>query len=476
MSVKRWVLGKVHGSPAAGRRVAPSVRGELPEGSDAREPMVGDGAERADGGRGTIAHLGPYAPLIAAIREELEHFVESHVRLHLAIAERDRYVLTSIDVDCEAHGDAASLLGRFVAEFKPEQIKRFLARDVIAGLRNASAIDLTQFAGLNDARALRAPDEKDPYHDLIADLQKGAPGATPRAFTVTLVGRWSQADALASEGGPARARSAARPLEGAHTPLAGRSLQLDIEDARGARRVELASIVPGRRYAIGKEESSDVPVDGVYTSRRHCEIWFERDAWWVIDAGSTNGIRVEAQEGVTRGDSRGGAEPIEVPAGAMLVLSAFAQGEPRLYPRLRLQPVTMPQARAADGVDISTLATPIAPARPRDAAFTIAAHMASGVREVSVAERSLPLGIGRSRNQALVIDGAHADVSGRHLEIVALDEQGASVVVHGDNGVTVDGVAHGPGAKFVWKRGQDMRLGRGDTRVPACTLTLSRPA
>jgi hypothetical protein len=39
--------------------------------------------------------LGAYAPLVAAIRDELEQFVASHVRMHLAIAERDRYLLTS---------------------------------------------------------------------------------------------------------------------------------------------------------------------------------------------------------------------------------------------------------------------------------------------------------------------------------------------------------------------------------------------
>ncbi len=48
---------------------------------------------------------------------------------------------------------------------------------------------------------------------------------------------------------------------------------------------------------------------------------------------------------------------------------------------------------------------------------------------------ALPFRVGRSRNQALVIDWAHADVSGQHFDIVALDESGATIVVHGDNGV-----------------------------------------
>ena len=36
-------------------------------------------------------------------------------------------------------------------EFKPEQIKRYLAKEVIGRLPNASAIDLAHFGGLNAA-------------------------------------------------------------------------------------------------------------------------------------------------------------------------------------------------------------------------------------------------------------------------------------------------------------------------------------
>ena len=68
--------------------------------------------------------------------------------------------------------------------------------------------------------------------------------------------------------------------------------------------------------------------------------------------------------------------------------------------------------------------------------------MASGVRSVDLGACTLPFSIGRSRSQALVVDGAHADVSGKHVEIVEVGESGASVVVHGDNGVTVAGATH----------------------------------
>ncbi len=68
-------------------------------------------------------HLGAYAPLVAAMREELEQFVASHVRMHLAIAEHDRYLLTSIEVECVAGDEPRELLQRFIREFKPRQIK-----------------------------------------------------------------------------------------------------------------------------------------------------------------------------------------------------------------------------------------------------------------------------------------------------------------------------------------------------------------
>ena len=470
MSLKGWLLGKVHGSPPGtaqpgGHRAAPSLHGDAGK----TEPTL----DAADGARGAHRFLGPYAPLVAAIRDELEQFAESQLRLHLAIAERDRYVLMSIEVACAADDGHAALLRRFTAEFTPEQIKRFLARDIIAGLRNASAIDLSQFAGLN---VEAAPGAEDPYEALIAELRTTPPDAAAHPFDVTLVGRWVQTDAPLPAGGQLRSRDE-RGAPSGPTPLATRVLALDLEDGRGARRVELAPLVPGRRYAIGKDAACDVVVEGLYASRRHAEIWIEGERCWVADTGSTNGIRVETPGGTSRSGPGGGdrATPLEVPAGATIVLSAQAQGVAMHYPKLTLQGAPAPQVptRITDAGERPTPATPLAPMRRNAASLRLSARMASGVREIDLAACPLPFGIGRSRNQSLVIDAAHADVSGQHVEIVAVDEGGASVVVHGDNGVTVDGVAHAAGARFVWRRGETMHLGRADANAPACSVSLA---
>src|SRR5678816_2737176 len=98
---------------------------------------------------------------IGAVRDELEHFVASHVRLHVVIAERDRFLLTSIGVRSPGGADARELLQQFM----PEQVKRYLAREVIGRLPNAAVIDLSQFAGLADLESGERPGDDDEYRE-----------------------------------------------------------------------------------------------------------------------------------------------------------------------------------------------------------------------------------------------------------------------------------------------------------------------
>src|SRR5262245_27222538 len=335
MPIKRWILHRMN------RMKGPLGRSDLPRRSARagakprddgalREPSLRGLPEVHDAPSPGPQHLGAYAPLIAAIRDELEQFVSSQLRLHLAIAERDRYLLTSIEVDCAEGSDRTDLLSRFTREFTPEQIKRFLARDVIGHLPNAGSIDLSQFAGLNVARAAGAATDDDGYADLRAQLRAIAQHQVPHAFEVALVGRWTETDA----GGAALGAELASPA----TPLAGRRLDIEIEDADGARHITLASVIPNRRYAIGTGEGCDVAVNGTYASRRHCEIWLENGRWWAADAGSTNGIRVEAAQRVLgRAGGKRGETAIEVVAGARIVLSAHAKGKPADYPHVSLE-------------------------------------------------------------------------------------------------------------------------------------------
>ncbi|WP_284619462.1 FHA domain-containing protein [Aquabacterium humicola] len=477
----------------------PSFAGTGFSALDSELPSAASGAGRA-GQRGAepslsaAEHLGAYAPLIAAVRSELEHFIVSQLRLHLAIADRDRFVLTAIAVQCAADDHPArERLQQFMREFRPEQIKRYLAREVIAGLPNAAAIDLSQFGGLADARALAAADGEDDYAELLAALADPRTGGSTPAYEVSLLGRWSENDAAAAPlaavppapaaGAPARGAAAvsSAPL----TPLAGHRFEFDVEDGDGRRRIVLPAVLPGRRYVIGQGEGCDIVLRGTYTSRRHAELWHEDGRWWVGDAGSTNGIRVEGGTGqrdaapAAPAGLAAGSAPLRLADGARLVLSARGDGPPSDYPRLAL--------RAAGGASASAPATPIVQAVPRTPltaihapaaaagpAFGIAMATPSGATVVlALRADTLPASIGRSRHQALVIDRRHDGVSGHHLDVIALDADGVLLEVHGDNGVLLDGIRHAAGARLRWRAGQALVLG-AVAGEPGCTLQLRR--
>ena len=502
MSLKSWILHGVHRINAATSRV------DLPEHEPEFEstraapgdaPARAGRVARAPAREPTLAsaeHLGAYASLIDAIRDELEHFVASQVRLHLAIAERDRFLLTSIGVGCESADEARRLLQQFVREFKPEQVKRYLAREVIGGLPNAAAIDLSQFAGLfdSDARdaAAEQEDEGGEYRELLASL-RSTPAVPLRPYRVSVLGRWVELDA-------SRPAAASAPLGAApSTPLSGERCEFDVEDGSGRRRVVLQGVVPGRRYIVGNGEGCDIRVEGTFASRRHAELWLENGGWWVADAGSTNGVRIEPcgllQRNAT-GPAPIGAAPVRLLSGLRIVLSARAEGPAGDYPSLALRAsassasLVTPIATASGSmgtprtailpshpvpVALATPTTQLLPTRLDESAFRLTLSHAAGVRAIALAAASLPVSVGRSRHQTLVVDRGHEGVSGHHLDIVELDADGASVVVHGDNGVLIEGVRHPTGAQVRWQAGQKLVLGDSPEAHAPCTLELTAP-
>jgi pSer/pThr/pTyr-binding forkhead associated (FHA) protein len=472
-------------APSAG---APAPRVERGKRAPAREPTLA-----------SVEHLGAYGALIDAIRDELEHFVASHVRLHLAIAERDRFLLTAIGIGCESSDEARKLLQQFVREFKPEQVKRYLAREVIGGLPNAAAIDLSQFAGLFDADAARVAEEEaegGEYRELLEALRaKPTPTALP-GYRVSVLGRWVESDAAARPNPVTNA-----PQGGAvpGTPLSGQRCEFDVEDGSGRRRVVLHGVTPGRRYVVGNGEGADIRVEGTFASRRHAEVWLENGGWWVADAGSTNGVRIEPAGPMQRGAAAPatvGETPVRLGPASRIVLSARAEGPASEYPWLALRPaqghpsMVTPIATASGTLrtprtailaaratsDLATPTTQILPAASDASAFRLTLSHAAGMRTLPLTAAVLPVSVGRSRHQTLVVDRGHEGVSGHHLDIVELDaEGGCVVVVHGDNGVTIDGAAHATGARVRWLPGQKLVLGDASAAAVPCLLELAPP-
>jgi hypothetical protein len=484
MSLKHWMLSHLS---RAGQFAG---RADLQPREPVLEAVPNGGVRREREGEGAD-HLGPYAALVAAVRDELEHFVASHVRMHLAIAEHDRFMLTGIGVRCiDGAAGARALLEQFMREFRPEQIKRFLAREVIAALPNAAAIDLSQFAGLHDADAPASADAQGEYAELIAALAN-VPATASRSFDVSIVGRWREADAAPPRTAPSLAtvpavRAARSAPPAMATPLAGaRAVEFELDDADGRRRVALAAVLPGRRYAIGSGEGCDLRVAGTYTSRRHAELWHDGEGWWVGDAGSTNGVRVEPADRDGAAAPQAVDQPVPLAPGARIVLSARADGPPADYPRIvlraapaapaRITPIATMAPGAAQAAAPRTLLTAVLTG-PAAAPWRITLAHAGGTRSLDLRAAALPASLGRSRNQTLVVHRDHEAVSGHHLDIVALDDDGVDVVVHGDNGIEIDGVDHLAGSRLRWRAGQTMRLGTAAPQQPRCEVTLERRA
>ena len=282
MKLKGWMLRKVNGMGNPGSRVEPRSHAAMAAGG-AGAPQFDASRLRAFGEhRGAmpddVENLGPYRALIGAIREELEHFVTTQLRLHLAIAERgcarirrnQATKATSIASCCA--GSSRRRLSR----------SSYLAKEVIAALRNASAIDLSP-AGLNAAQQDRAQTRKGAIWEHSSSCDELA--SKRRAVSSDPTGRWSARDTCACERprlpGSKRADAACRA-----------DVRDDIEDA-GAFAVSSsrpscrAVVMPSARERAAKSWSMGP------CQPPALQMWLEK-GWWVVDAGSTNGIRVES--------------------------------------------------------------------------------------------------------------------------------------------------------------------------------------
>ncbi len=189
----------------------------------------------------------------------------------------------------------------------------------------------------------------------------------------------------------------------------------------------LHSVVAGRRYVIGKGDDCDLRVNGIYTSRRHAELWFDAGAWYVADAGSTNGLRMQQIDAAgidprqTQTAPPGGSQTIRLQPRMRLVLSARAEGPAGEYPWIAMGPgrsaavaATPIAAAPHDAGDLAGRAAPMTPrtavvtARSTEPVFEMTESRAAGSRVHALRRSELPITVGRSRGQTVVIDWSFA--------------------------------------------------------------------
>ena len=401
------------------------------------------------------ANLGPYAPLIArdprrarALRRQLSAAASDDRRARSLSAHLDRRPR-------DRAGRAADLLRRFIREFRPEQIKEYLAKEVIGPLPNASAIDLSQFAGLNAGRGDEEPEEDDSYSELLAELRSAKPSPGARPYEVNL-------DRPLVGSRPRRAP----PRAAACAADAARRTQRRDRD-RGRRRQ------PPRRAAIGGAGPS--VCDRQRRRLRHrgerrlCEPAPLRDLARSrhvvghrrrIDQRHPRRARRE-RAGTQRlvAQSRDPSRPSSRSrAGARIVLSAYGDGDAEELSAARARCRARRDSRDADRAR-----DPRRTRRRRRRSWRRGRGRADGrssrtwhrARARSSSTRASPVlrrALARTR-------GSPSTGRTRACRVITSTsprstKRALTVVVHGDNGVRLAGTTYPPGARLHWKVGR----------------------
>ena len=372
-------------------------------------------------------------------------------------------------------------------EFKPEQVKRYLAREVIAGLPNAAAIDLSQFAGLFDADARddADADEGGEYRELLAAL-RSAPAAA-RAAPVrgrASSGRWTEVDARRDRRAPRSRIAGATPSDAVGRPA------LRVRRRRRRR--------PAPRRAAGG--GAGAPLRGRqgrglrHPRQRHLrqpppcrDLARRRRLVGRPMPGSTNGMRVESAGARAAGPvapvvGADAEQPIRLGEGARIVLSARAEGPASDYPWLALR--SPASARGAHHADRRGRRSPTdaadgdpagdAPAEPCSRSPRV---QGGGVRTLEL-RRSVAAG---DRGPLAQPDAGRRPPARRRVGPSPRHRRDRrrrrpTCVVHGDNGVLSTACTTGRARACAGRSGETMVLGASAADHPTCTLTLARQA
>ena len=512
MSMKSWVLHRVQGLGAA------TGRADLPPRDD-RAACTRPSRRRRRGARaGARADA---ADRSARAPRRLRAADRRHARRARALRRQPgaparrrsptatRFVLTRSGVRAIG-GSAAREAAAAVHARVPARAGEALpgARGDRPAAERGGRSTSSQFAGLSDLDGRDAEaDDGGEYRELLAALRIAPPaevGAALRGAACSAAGPRTRrarlaaararrgADAVDAAGRAPRASSTSTTRAARAGPSCLRSCRAAATRSARAPTATCASTAPTRAAAT--------PSSGSSAAR-----------WRVADAGSTNGIRVEAGRGndpaarAARSPRRSRATALALDATARIVLSARAEGPAGRLPvdrlarrvgatgaagahdaggagglgpgdgALRRDPIGRGRAfrarvrRAADAADGGARRTRAAKRRTRSSRRATTASDAT-----PFARASCRSAIGRSRGQAIVVDRRHQGVSGHHLEIDAIDEQAAQGTCTATTASSIDGRRHAPARASTGRSATMLCSAARLPGEPACRFVLAR--
>ena len=399
-----------------------------------------------------------YDPIRTALDLTLKRFVDN-VQEHLIFAPDERFSLRYLSL---TGNDLASqaLIRRFFNEFKDATTQHNIAVD--AAKRNCAHGVMTD--GQTTLRAELSAAELAPFDQWNAQL--GAPADQPEPVSVAIVGEWTKP--VAATAGP---DAATLPPDGG-VDVSQRQLTLDITDAGGNRSLVVRSLP----LTFGRDSAGLAhALQGKFLSRVHGQLLVGAQNTLVWLNLSSNGSLVDGTQALMPG------ERSVLRNGARLALGrtqdVFAT-TPAECPLLVLRWAWTGSDNAATPVTVdqrSGMPTPInvAPGAAAGRLCNLAVQDAEGTRTCPVL--TLPFTIGRDPASDCRIPEANKTVSRNHVELLAINADGARVRNHGGVkgwGTAVNGLEQPAEFTLVW--GATMTLASRDTAGRPAQLQLQR--
>lgn len=410
------------------------------------------------------AQFGRFQPIIDALRAEMVKLARNELAAHRAINPNFHCQVTSIEIVPRSVAAEAPLKS-LLTMHRPERLAALL-RDVMGKMPYGSFFEFSGFGGL-----VPLPPPKPAAHDEVQAMLEEIHGDPKSSSAYKVVIRWSPAD---------HPRPSAFAQDSRMTAESGDAVLWQLTDGAGRRDIAMVRREARDPLVLGTSESADVVVGGKYTSSRHGAVWFDKGCWWYRDTGSTNGSRVlrPDQEAVVFPAAGSKAAPpaaVELTPGCRIVFTATEEGDPADYPQLerprgdRARATPQAPRMRAPG---TALASIDAAAPEMEAVARLQVSDVLGQREIAIAADQLPFSIGRDQAQSCPVPWDHKTVSGKHLQLLAIEEGGARMRMIGHNGGTLEGRRVDGGAEMLWPWGGTAALGAPTPGEPEYRLTL----
>lgn len=412
--------------------------------------------------------FGQFQSVFDALQLGMERFAVHELQGHRAIDPSLICKVTLIEIQ-PLHEDAVGPIRAMLAIHKPERIAGFIQRDILDTLTNGRFFDFSAFGGLAPLPLEKRFDACNQEDPLLADF--GQTNRTAGDYELSI--HWEATEAASA----ARPSTFARAETNHPTPTED---AWQLQDDGGQQSIKLPLRGAAEALIIGKDKDAAIAVSGTFISSRHGALWFDQGNWWYQDQNSSNGSRVchtidsDAVFPACADKSIPLPKEVAVFPGAKIYFSKIIEGDTPFLELLATSDGKKPTAPKIvhAGTPVQKPPTTHSASAAQSFLARLQVEDAEGHRVQNVPANALPFEIGRSSSAHLIIPGQNHQLSREHLQITAIESNGARINVLGDEGAQLGTTKIAKGQQAFWPWGQTLQLGNPDDQVPLLNLTL----